>query len=73
MNDQQVSGKLDPITQIKILRGAVIALTGALAVLILLLAYGIGVDRASIAAFFAWFVPVAVNAGKEFMAGETGE
>lgn len=73
MNDQQVSGKLDPITQIKILRGAVIALTGALAVLILLLAYGIGIDLASIAAFFSWFVPVAVNAGKELMTGESAE
>lgn len=72
-NEVQQSGKLDSITQIKILKGAVIALTGGLAVLILLVAFGIGVDKATIVAFFAWFTPVAVNSAKEFYAGEMKE
>ena len=60
---------MDETSKIKTYRGAIIALTGAIAILILLLAYGIGINRALLGAFVAWLVPTGVNAGRQFMKG----
>lgn len=70
MANGQVSGQVDPVSEIKIYKGAIIALTGGIAVLVLLLAFGLGVDKATLTAFLAWGVPTGVNAIKEYYAGE---
>lgn len=72
-NEGQVKNALDDVSQLKILKGLVIALTGGVAVLCLLLAFGIGVDKAMLTAFIGWIVPTAVNAVKEYMAGQSSD
>lgn len=70
MDEKQVSGEMDTVSKIKVYKGALIALTGAVAVLIALLAFGVGIDQATLTAFLAWGVPAGVNAAKEYYAGE---
>lgn len=70
MAQGQISGEMDPISRTKIYKGAIIALTGAVAILVLLIAFGLGIDKATLAAAVAWLVPTGVNAAKEYLAGE---
>lgn len=64
---------MDPVSQLKVYRGAIIALSGAIVVLILLIMFGLNIDKAAIVAFFAWIVPVGVNAARQFYAGQVLE
>jgi len=66
----QIVNQLDPESKIKILKGMVIALSGALAVFALLLAFGIGVDKATLTMFVAWAIPVATNAYHQYLKGD---
>ena len=66
---KQVADSLDPVTKFKILKGAVIALSGAIGVLVLILAFGMGIDKATLAAFVSWSLPVAVNAYHQYKKG----
>lgn len=58
-----------PTSREKTLKGALIALSGAIVVLLLLIAYGIGIDKAVLVSFLAWFIPTAVNAGRQWYKG----
>jgi hypothetical protein len=69
-NFQRVKS-FDDVTILKIKKGAVIALFGAFAVGLLLLAWNMDIERASIVAFIAWLVPFTINVVKEFLKGET--
>ena len=68
----QIANQLDPVTQNKILKGMVYAMSGAVAVLVVALLFGVGVDKASLVAFISWLVPAGVNAYKEYVSGGQG-
>lgn len=67
----QVKNSLDPVTQLKIYKGMIIALSGAVGVLVLLAMWGLGIDKAALGAFISWILPVGVNAYHQFSKGET--
>lgn len=59
-----------PVSKDKTLKGALIALSGAMVVLLLLMVYGMGIDKAVLVSFLAWFIPTAVNASRQWYKGE---
>ena len=66
----QIKNSFDKITQNKILRGALIASTGAFMLALLQYLGTVDMDNPLIASFFVILAPVATNAIKEYMAGE---
>lgn len=67
----QFAYTFDEITKEKILRGALIALTGSAALGLLDYVGALKIDNLAVAAFVSWLVPTLVNVVKEWMAGET--
>lgn len=66
----QVKNSFDKETIKKIAKGAAIAAGGAAAVALLEFFGQIEVSNPVLASFAAWFVPVAINAVKEWMRGQ---
>ena len=66
----QIKFSFDPITQNKILKGALIALTGSAAIGLLGFFSQLQISNPILAMFVVWAVPVAINAIKELMAGQ---
>lgn len=66
----QIKNSFDKESLKKILKGALIAGTGAIALFLLDLIGKVQIDDALLASFVAWFIPVAVNTVKEWMKGE---
>ena len=66
----QIKYRFDKETLLKIGKGALIAATGAGALYVLDLLGKVQIDQPFLAAFMVWFVPVAVNAIKEWRRGE---
>lgn len=69
MSTEQIKNTLDPVSQLKIYKGMVIALSGAVGVLVLLVLWGIGADKAMLAAFISWLLPTVVNSVNQFTKG----
>lgn len=69
----QTKFSLDQETIVKILKGALIAGTGAAALFILNAIKSMQIDNVALVGLVAWFVPFAVNFVKEWMRGETKE
>lgn len=67
----QIKNSLDKETLIKIGKGALIAAGGAGALYLLNALGTIEINNPILASFIAWFVPVAINAVKEYIRGET--
>ena len=69
MDTQQIKYSFDKVTQSKIFKGALIALTGSAALGLLGFFGTINISNPALAMFAAWFIPTAINAIKEWMAG----
>jgi len=67
---KQIAKSFDRATIIKIVKGGVIAGTGACAIFILSAIGEINYSDANVAAAVAWGVPFLINLIKEFLAGE---
>ena len=66
----QIKNQLDTETLTKIVKGALIAGTGAAALFILSAVEVMQFDNVMLAGFVAWFVPFAANFIKEWRKGE---
>lgn len=66
----QTKNSFDKESLKKILKGALIAGTGAIALFLLDALGKVQIDNALLTSFIAWFIPVAVNTVKEWMKGE---
>lgn len=66
---KQIAFSFDKITQNKILKGALISLTGSASIGLLGFFGALNISDPTLAMFVAWFVPFATNAIKEWMAG----
>lgn len=67
---KQIKFSFDKITQNKILKGALIALTGSAAIGLLGFFGGLQIDNPNLAMLVAWVVPTLTNLIKEWMKGE---
>jgi len=67
----QIKNSFDKETLIKISKGALIAASGAAGLYILAIIGALEIDNPVLTSFFAWFIPVAVNAIREWMKGVT--
>lgn len=66
----QIAKQFDLITQSKILKGALIALSGGAAISLLTFLQGQDLGDATINGLVALLVPTLVNAVREYMKGE---
>jgi len=66
----QIKYSFDKITQNKIFKGALIALTGSAAIGLLGFFGALQIDNPTLAMVMAWAVPTLTNIVKEWMAGE---
>lgn len=66
----QLKYSFDEITQNKIVKGALIALTGGAAISLLTFLQGQDFGDATINGLVAWLVPTLLNAAREYMKGE---
>lgn len=66
----QIARSFDRETLIKIGKGALIAAGGAAALALLDYLGALQINNPILAAFVAWGVPVAINAVKEWLAGQ---
>ncbi len=66
----QIAFKFDPTTVKKIVIGAILAMTGPAAVALLMYVGTLHINNPMLAAAVAWLVPTAINAVKEWMAGQ---
>lgn len=66
----QISFSFDKITQSKIFKGALYSLSGSAAIGLLGFFGALNISNPNLAMFVTWFVPFAINAIKEWMAGE---
>lgn len=68
--DKQIAFSFDKITLMKIGRGLLISATGAAAIAILTDVGALHIDNTFLASMVSLIVPTAVNAIKEWMAGQ---
>ncbi len=66
----QYKNQFDKITQNKIVRGALIALSGGAAISLLTFLQGQDFGDATINGLVAWLVPTLVNMTREYLKGE---
>ena len=66
----QFSKSFDQDTIIKILKGGAIAASGAFGLYVLNALGQIEINNPLLVSFFAWIIPVATNAIREWMKGE---
>ena len=69
----QIAKSFDKESLLKIVKGALIAATGAGAIAFLGYIQAIQISDPILTGFIAWLVPVAVNAIREWMKGEIAE
>jgi hypothetical protein len=67
---RQIAFSFDQVTVNKILKGALIAMTGAAALALLDYSGQIQIDNPLLASVIAWLIPTATNIVKEWMAGQ---
>ena len=66
----QIKYSFDKITQNKIFKGAIIALSGSAAIGLLDFFGGLKINDPTLAMFVAWLVPTLINLVREWMKGE---
>lgn len=69
INKMQKAYSFDAITQNKILKGAMIALTGSAALGLLTYVGTIKIDDPTLAMFIVWLIPTISNLVREWMKG----
>jgi len=65
----QVANQMDDESKLKVMKGALIALSSFTVALLFFVAFGIGIDKALLASFVTWAVPVAINAYHQYTRG----
>ena len=69
--ENQVADSFDYASVVKMVKGAVYALSAPIALIILNYLGTLQIGNVFAASFMAWFVPVMVNVVKEWQAGQT--
>lgn len=66
----QIANQLDDESKLKIMKGALLALSSFVVVLLLLIGFGLGIDKALLTSFAAFITPILINGYRQYKKGE---